>query len=214
MNKSFLKSVFQFIGNFLGLILALIFPKLLIKVIQHFGFYIYSGWIKFSLKKCGNSFSIQPSFDYVGLENITIGNNFSSFSRLRMEAYTRHNNNYYTPEIIIGDNVSINYDCHIGCVNKIVIGDNVLLASRVFITDHYHGEVSAQSIMIPPSERIVISKGPVVIENNVWIGEGAAIMPNLTIGANSIVGANAVVTKSFPPNSVIAGVPAKLIKSL
>jgi acetyltransferase-like isoleucine patch superfamily enzyme len=54
----------------------------------------------------------------------------------------------------------------------------------------------------------------VIIEDNVWIGEGAAIMPNVTIGSNSIIGANSVVTHSFPSNSVIGGIPAKLIKTL
>jgi acetyltransferase-like isoleucine patch superfamily enzyme len=90
----------------------------------------------------------------------------------------------------------------------------VLLASKVFITDHYHGGIDSESIKIPPSTRIVQSKGPVIIEDNVWIGQGVAIMPDVTIGKNSIIGANAVVTKSFPPNSIIGGVPARLIKTI
>ena len=60
----------------------------------------------------------------------------------------------------------------------------------------------------------MVSKGPVIIEDNVWIGEGVCVLPNVTIGRNSIVGANSVVTKSFSENSVIAGNPAKLIKVL
>ncbi|RZL62547.1 MAG: acyltransferase, partial [Pedobacter sp.] len=116
--------------------------------------------------------------------------------------------------IIIGNDVSINFDCHIACVNKISIGNNVLMASKVFITDHFHGNASKASIALPPSKRVVESKGPVIIEDNVWVGEGVAIMPNVTIGQNSIIGANAVVTKSFPANSVIAGNPAKLIKTI
>ena len=73
---------------------------------------------------------------------------------------------------------------------------------------------SKERIAIIPNKRNLISKGPVKIENNVWIGEGACILPNVTIGANSIVGANSVVTKSFPTNSIIGGVPAKLIKEI
>lgn len=61
---------------------------------------------------------------------------------------------------------------------------------------------------------VLISKGPVVIEDNVWIGEHACIMPGTTIGKGSIVGANAVVTKDVPPYSLVGGVPAKLIKTL
>ena len=51
-------------------------------------------------------------------------------------------------------------------------------------------------------------------ENNEWIGEGVAIMPNVTIGANSIIGANSVVTKDIPKNSVVAGNPARVIKNI
>ena len=60
----------------------------------------------------------------------------------------------------------------------------------------------------------MFSKGPVIIGNNVWIGSGVIILPNVTIGDNCIIGANSVVTKSFDKNSVIAGNPARLIKTL
>ncbi|MBV5277923.1 MAG: acyltransferase [Campylobacteraceae bacterium] len=149
-----------------------------------------------------------------GLEYVSIGDNFDVCARLRLEAYSKHLDNIYTPELIIGDNVSINYDCHIGCVNKVVIGNNVLIASKVFITDHFHGEITYKSLKLAPNLRKVISKGPVIIEDNVWIGEGVAIMPNVTIGKNSIIGANAVVTKDVPKNSVVGGNPARLIKNI
>jgi acetyltransferase-like isoleucine patch superfamily enzyme len=83
----------------------------------------------------------------------------------------------------------------------------------VFITDHYHGTTGADDLAIPPLERKLFFKGPVVIEENVWIGEGVAIMPDVTIGKGSVIGANAVVTKSVPPLSVVAGAPAKVIRT-
>ena len=58
------------------------------------------------------------------------------------------------------------------------------------------------------------SKGPVVIENDVWIGEGVCVMPGVRIGRGAVIGANAVVTQDVPANSVVGGVPAKLIRSL
>jgi acetyltransferase-like isoleucine patch superfamily enzyme len=149
-----------------------------------------------------------------GLNNISIGDNFQTFARLRIEAIEKYFDDVYKPKIIIGNNVSINFDCHIGCTNYIKIGDNVLIASKVFITDHSHGNITKEELAIPPVKRKVVSKGPVIIGNNVWIGEGVAIMPNVKIGENSIIGANSVVTKDIPKNSVVAGNPAKIIKRL
>lgn len=175
---------------------------------------LYASIICFGFFKVGSKFYIEYPARIIGGEYISIGDNFNCFGRLRLEAHSNHNGVAFKPEIIIGDNVSFNTDCHIGCINKIIIGDGVLIASRVFITDHFHGEVTKESIKIPPSKRIVVSKGPVIIEDNVWIGEGVVIMPNITIGANTIIGANSVVTKSFGSDCVIAGAPAKLIKEL
>lgn len=124
------------------------------------------------------------------------------------------NNITSSREHISGDNVNIGYDCHIWCVNKVIIGNNVLMASKIFITDHFHGDTSIDSLKLSPNYRKVISKGPVIIEDNVWIGEGVAIMPNVTIGENSIIGANSVVTKDIPKNSVVSGNPARAIKNI
>ena len=168
----------------------------------------YSGWIKGAFGRVGSNFQIEYPLHGRGLKQITIGDNFRSYKRLRIETYNSHLGAVFAPRLVIGDNVSLNYDCHIACINNVTVGSNVLIASRVFITDHAHGTSAGEELVRPPGERLLYSKGPVIIEDNVWIGEGACIMPNVTIGKNSVVGANAVVTKSFPPNSIIAGVPA------
>lgn len=65
-----------------------------------------------------------------------------------------------------------------------------------------------------PIKRELKSKGPVIIGNNVWLADKVTICPGVTIGEGSIVGANSVVTKSIPPCSVAAGVPARIISQL
>lgn len=171
-------------------------------------------WKANEFKKTGNMFNIRYPLYLHGGKHIEIGKGFNSDLRLRLEAYEEHLGYKFSPSIVIGNNVSINSDCHIGAINEIIIGDGVLIASKVFITDHYHGEITSETIYLPPSDRKLYSKGPVKIEKNVWIGEGVAILPNVTIGENSIIGANSVITKNIPKNSVVGGNPAKLLRTL
>lgn len=148
-----------------------------------------------------------------GHRYIHFGGNFAALARNRIEAIAKHQGVTYSPLIIFGRNVSMEYDCHIGAVNRIEIGDNVLMASRVYISDHSHGNTTSEALSIPPNQRIVVSKGPVIIEDNVWLGEGVAVMPNVRIGRSSIIGANSVVTHDIPPYSIAAGAPARVIQT-
>jgi lipopolysaccharide O-acetyltransferase len=115
----------------------------------------------------------------------------------------------------IGRNVQINDSVHITAIESVKIHDHVLIASKVFISDHNHGyygqgypNSTPESI---PAERALFS-GPVVIEECVWIGEGVAILPGVTIGSGSIIGANSVVCHSIPSHCIAVGVPARVIK--
>lgn len=174
---------------------------------------LYSIWISNEFKACQSPLIRYPMYLHGGA-HMVIGKGFNCDQRLRLDAFESFLGEKFTPQLLIGDNVSIQKDCHIGVINKVVIGNNVLIASRVYISDHSHGKVIAEEIDCPPSCRKLYSKGPVIIGNNVWIGEGVAILPNVTIGDNCIVGANAVVTKSFSENCIIGGNPAKIIKVL
>lgn len=187
------------------------FPKLL-RFLDLLRNHIYSFWKLNEFKKTGSSFFIKyPSYLY-GAKYITVGEGFGCNHFLKLEAIDEFLGEKFTPQIIIGDNVSIQQYCHIGAINKIIIGNNVLIASRVFITDHSHGKIKKEVMSLPPAERKLHSKGPVFIENNVWLGEGVVVLPNVTIGENSIIGANSVVTKSIPKNSIVVGNPARIIK--
>jgi lipopolysaccharide O-acetyltransferase len=130
----------------------------------------------------------------------------------RIEAYP-----FVKGDIIIhfGHNVEINDYVHIAALESVKIGNNVLIASKVFISDISHGTYSGDEIHDSPhsipKERRLNSK-PVIIKDNVWIGENVSIMPGVIIGEGAIVGANTVVTKSVPVKSIVVGNPAKVIK--
>lgn len=112
----------------------------------------------------------------------------------------------YGIHLKVGKNFYANHGVTILDCNRIQIGDNCLLAPNVCI--------SAATHPIDPTLRKSGAEYtmPIVIGDNVWIGANATICPGVTIGDNVVVGAGAVVTKDFPPNVVIGGVPAKIIK--
>ena len=168
--------------------------------------------IKFN--SVGRNFSLGKDYIIKNPKYITIGNNFSALDRFRIEAWDEYQGEQYNPEIIIGENVCFNTDIHIGCINKVIIGDNCLFGSRIYITDHDHGSTSEEDILLPPAQRSLYTKGPVIIEKNVYVGEGVAILSGVRIGENSIIATNSVVTKDVPRNSIVAGIPARIIKSI
>lgn len=174
---------------------------------------IYWFAYKRKFKQVGVDSFIEYPFKINGSEYISIGNNTIIAGRIRIDALDSQLDQKFSPEIRIGSMVTINYDCHIGCVNKVIIEDNVLIAGKVYISDHSHGDTSYEMLKMPPAERKIISSGPVLIGRNVWIGESVCILPNVTIGHNSVIGANSVVTKDIPPFSIAVGIPARVIKS-
>lgn len=145
-----------------------------------------------------------------GKSNIVFSSGFTTGKYCRLEVF----NDINKGEIIFGQNCQINDNVHIASVDSVTLGDNVLIASRVFISDHNHGQYSGDDVSNPnevPADR-KLSSSPVVIEDNVWLGEGVAVMPGVRIGRGCIIGANSVVTKDLPDNTICAGVPAKVIK--
>lgn len=118
-------------------------------------------------------------------------------------------------KIKIGNKVQFNDCVHIAALKSVVIGDNTLIASHVYISDNSHGCYKGYNDdtppSIPPASRSYLVD-PVIIGANVWIGEGAMIMPGVTVGNGAIVGAHAVVTCNVPENCIAVGIPAKVIK--
>lgn len=200
------------IVDYIAYVFSLVFNRRIRKAIKFFCDRVNWQADKRRFLYVGKNSNVQYPAVFFGMKYIHIGNDFNSKCRLQLEAYDSMFGEKFSPQIYIGDNVSINYDVHIGAINKIIIGNNVLIASKVFITDHFHGDTSENTLKIPPSQRKLYSKGEIVIEDNVWIGEGVAIMPGVHIGHNSIIGANSVVTHDIEPFSIVVGSPANLIK--
>lgn len=150
----------------------------------------------------------------IGGEYITIGDRFYGGSNCRIEAWERYKGQRFTPQIRIGNDVKINSACHIGAINRIEIGNDVLFGSHVFITDHSHGNSSEQEMEVPPDKRDLFSKGEVVIEDKCWVCENVIILPGVHIGYSSIIAAGAVVTKDVPAGTIVAGNPARVVKTL
>lgn len=160
---------------------------------------------------CGKNVYFGKIGELHGPNNISIGDDTCFGDYLFLSAWLGNKGNS-TPEIVIGSNCNFGAMNHITCCNKIIIGNHVLTGKWVTITDNSHGETDMDSLSMHPLERPMFSKGPVVIEDDVWIGDGARILPGLTIGKGAVVGANAVVTKDVAPYEVVCGIPAKPIK--
>lgn len=113
-----------------------------------------------------------------------------------------------------GDNVVVGDNVRISCIEKIRIGNNVLIGSRVLIIDNAHGKYDGQDAdtpYTPPNLRTLQSE-PIEVGDNVWIGEGAVIQKGVRIGSGCVIAANTVVTKDVPKNSIVAGLPGRIIK--
>lgn len=149
--------------------------------------------------------------DVRGKKFIEFGEGFNCGPGCRIEAYPEKG------DIVLcfGENFQMNDYVHITAREKVQIGKNVLLASKIYISDCSHGSYNGDQFDSHPDSipqnRKLFSK-PVIIEDNVWIGEFVSVLPGVTIGKGSIIGANAVVSRSIPPYVIAVGSPAKPIK--
>lgn len=206
-----MKNYIKRLINLNGFLIHFILPYKRMISLQIIFNHLYSSWIKQNFKKVGTNFYTEKVTEIKGGKHVEIGDNFFSLKGLRVEAYESYSTYSYKPSITIGNNVIVNYNLHIGCISSIKIGDNTLIGSNVLIIDHNHGSSKFLSSKELKSQSNLYSKGGIKIGDNVWIGENVCILAGVTIGNNSVIGCNAVVTKSFKENSIIGGIPAKKI---
>lgn len=156
-----------------------------------------------------------PACRVVGGHCIAFGRNIYAERNLWLEAVTSHQSQRFQPKIAIGDYVSFSDGVHISAIASIAIGSHCLFGSRIYVSDHNHGSYRGEqqsSPGEPPVRRLLGGGGPVVIGENVWIGDNSVIIGPVTIGRGAIVGANSVVRGVVPSNTIVAGAPAKPIK--
>lgn len=108
----------------------------------------------------------------------------------------------------IGDKTVIGQECTISCYQHVRIGPQCVIADRTMFIDFDHGVVDVEL----PIRQQGIYKQDVIVGANVWIGYGVAILRGVRIGDNSVIGTNSVVTKDVPANSVVGGVPVRVLR--
>lgn len=157
---------------------------------------------------CGKNLSMgrHSLINALSMHGVTIGANFSigNFSMIECTGILRA----VGESLTIGDNVGINHHCFIGVRGEVVIGNNVIFGPRVTILSENH---NFDNLDIPIKNQGE-TRFKTVIEDNVWVGANAVIMPGVTIASGCIIASGAVVTKDTKKNTIVGGVPAKLIK--
>jgi acetyltransferase-like isoleucine patch superfamily enzyme len=130
-----------------------------------------------------------------------IGTRIDKSTRVFIPFYTN-----FGQFISIGKNVFINHGCTFLDLGGITIEDDVLIGPKVNLLSEGHP--------LEPDGRKVLELNRVLIRRNAWIGAAATVLPGVTVGENSIVAAGALVTKDVPDNTVVGGVPAKVIREI
>ena len=145
-----------------------------------------------------------------GTRHIEIGDRVMIHSHSWLSAITRYAGESFTPKIVIGNDVQIGRYVCITSIDRVTIGSDCLFSQYIYISDSAHGMDPMGGLL---TEQKLESKGPVEIGAHTFIGCRAAVLSGVKLGEHCVVGANAVVTHSFPDYSMVAGCPARLIKT-
>lgn len=158
---------------------------------------------------------IGPGCRIIGGKKISFGQGVFAERNLWLEAVTSYHSQQFDPKIAIGDHVCFSDGVHISAISSITIGRHTLFGSKIYVSDHNHGIYRGELQSHPdeaPAHRLLGGGGPVVIGENVWIGDNSVIVGPASIGNGAIIGANSVVHGPVASNTIVAGAPAKPIK--
>lgn len=205
----------------IGYITSYIYSYKVAKIFKHFRDYFYTGWIKKRFKKFEGR--AEATITLHDPQYISVGKDSIVQERSRLLAWETYHDQKFIPEITIGKNCVIQKDCFLSAVDKIEIGDNVAVTEHTMILDNVHGDFQDNHLTFDENHEVpdvflqnaytrpIVTKGPVIIENDVHIGMFCLIMPGTVIGHHSVIAAYSVVARKIPPYSLVAGNPAEII---
>ena len=159
-------------------------------------------------KEAGSGARIAPPFRRRGLNQIVLGKGVQIERDCWIQTIPdgKQDND---AKLVIGPNVGIGMGATISAARKVVIGEHVLLARNVYISDHAHG---FEKIGVPIMRQGAMDIAPVSIGRNTWLGQNVVVLPGATIGEHCVIGANSVVNSTIPDFSLAVGAPARVIK--
>ena len=158
---------------------------------------------------------IGPSPKIIGSRHIAFGDDVSLEDRAWIEAVVAYQGRRYSPRIELGRGLRASPDLHIGAIGEVIVGEHCLFGSGVTVIDHNHGSYRGELASRPdepPAVRPLVSPGRLVIGRNCWFGDRACVIGAVTIGEGCVIAANAVVVTDVPPHSIVAGIPARVVR--
>jgi lipopolysaccharide O-acetyltransferase len=160
-------------------------------------------------------FSVGDGCQILGDRAIQVGRDFRAGRLLWLEAVCEYGARRLQPVLSIGDRVSCSDSVHIACALQVTIGNDVLIGSKVHVTDHNHGRYRGDEPHSAPDESPVrrpLAGAPVVIGDRVFLADGVVVLAGSVIGSGTVVGANSVVSGTLPPETICIGVPARPVR--
>jgi acetyltransferase-like isoleucine patch superfamily enzyme len=169
---------------------------------------LYTLLLASQFKEFGAGSRIMPPFRYYGLNQISLGEKVTINRDCWIHVVGGREDDE-SAKIVIQAHAGIGMGATISAAQQVIIGEYVLLARNVYISDHAH---AYENLDMPIMHQGIDSIAPVSIGRNTWLGENAVVLPGVTIGQHCVIGANAVVNTSIPDFSVAVGAPARVVR--
>jgi|SRR5579884_318670 len=185
-------------------------PGIIVNILQQWSrlrTHVFTLLLGSQFRSFGRGSRITPPFRFSGLHRMSLGENVIIAPDCWIQTVGANVEN--TVKLVIGAHCSIGMGASISAAKLVILGERVLLARNVYISDHIHGYADvSQPVQNQPIDKIK----PISIGKGAWLGQNVCVLPGASIGEHCIIGANSVVNSSIPDFCVAAGAPARVIK--